>query len=189
MNELLVFIEMKQKKIFLLQKKNSKWQTQKLCQFSIYFHENFMDWSLDQQNFLMLEALVWLNLYGHEAVRHKPKNRQKMHFLCLQAIFELILDSLTTIQVESHQSISLTKSQPMKLWSKNIENWWSWKMTFCFVFVFLFLVIGFFKKKLFCFLSMYRLKAFIRDIIHFFTMGGFSRILEKTSFQLICTRL
>ena len=50
MNGLLVFIEMKQKKIFSW-KKNSKWPTQKnlifqLRQFSIFFHENFMDWSL-----------------------------------------------------------------------------------------------------------------------------------------------
>ena len=30
----------------------------------------------------MRRALVWLNLYGSEAVRHKFKNRPKMHFLC-----------------------------------------------------------------------------------------------------------
>ena len=28
---------------------------------------------------------------------------QKMHFLCFQAVFELTLDSLTTIQVDPHQ--------------------------------------------------------------------------------------
>ena len=38
--------------------------------------------------------LVWLNLYGREAVRHKLKSRQKMHFLCFQAVFELMSDSL-----------------------------------------------------------------------------------------------
>ena len=47
MKGLLVFIEMKQKKMF--KKKKSKWPTQKnlifqLCQFSIIFDENFMDW-------------------------------------------------------------------------------------------------------------------------------------------------
>ena len=31
---------------------------------------------------LMRRALMGLNLYGGEAVRHKLKNRQKMHFLC-----------------------------------------------------------------------------------------------------------
>ena len=40
---------------------------------------------------------MWLNLYGHEAVKHKLKNRQKMHFLCFLAIFELMSGSLMTI--------------------------------------------------------------------------------------------
>jgi hypothetical protein len=31
---------------------------------------------------LILRALMWLNLYGREAVQHKLKNRQKMHFWC-----------------------------------------------------------------------------------------------------------
>ena len=31
----------------------------------------------------MWRALMWLNLYGHEAVRYKLKNRQKMLFLCV----------------------------------------------------------------------------------------------------------
>ena len=49
MNRLLVFIEMKQKCLFF--EKKSKWLTQKnlifqLRQFSIFFLENFMDWSL-----------------------------------------------------------------------------------------------------------------------------------------------
>jgi hypothetical protein len=51
MKGLLVFIEIKQKKQ-KKSKKNSKWPTQKklifqLRQYSIFFHENFMDWSLD----------------------------------------------------------------------------------------------------------------------------------------------
>ena len=36
---------------------------------------------------------------------------------------------------------------------------------------------------------MKRVKAFIWGIIHFCTKDGFFRILEKTSFQLICTQL
>ena len=51
----------------------------------------------------MLRALMRLNLYGHEAARHKLKNgqkTQKMHFL---PVFELMSDSLTTIEVEPHQ--------------------------------------------------------------------------------------
>ena len=67
---------------------------------------------------------MWLNLYGPEAVRHKLKKRlktQKMHFL---AIFELMSDSLTTIQVEahqcpSHQSILLTQGPIHEIFMKH----------------------------------------------------------------------
>ena len=50
MNGLLVFIEMKQKKK-ILEKKIQNGRLKKklifqLRQFSIFFHENFMDWSL-----------------------------------------------------------------------------------------------------------------------------------------------
>ena len=31
---------------------------------------------------MMQRVLIWLNLYGREALRHKLKNWQKMHFLC-----------------------------------------------------------------------------------------------------------
>ena len=39
------------------------------------------------QNWLMQRALMWLNLYGFEAVRHKLKNRQK----CFFGVFRLFL--------------------------------------------------------------------------------------------------
>ena len=49
MNGLLVFIEMKPKKI-LFEKKIKMADSKKIIfqfrQFSIFFHENFMDWSL-----------------------------------------------------------------------------------------------------------------------------------------------
>jgi hypothetical protein len=51
----------------------------------------------------MQRALMWLNLYGLEALRQKLKNSlktQKMHFL---PIIELMTESLTNIYVESHQ--------------------------------------------------------------------------------------
>ena len=51
----------------------------------------------------MQRALIWLNLYSHEVLRHKLKNglkTQKMHIL---PVFGLMLDSLTDIQVEPHQ--------------------------------------------------------------------------------------
>ena len=75
----------------------------------------------------MRRALVWLNLYGHEAVRHKLKNRQKMHFLCFYAIFGLMSASLTAKLVEpnqcpSHQSILLTQGPiPLNLAKKYWE--------------------------------------------------------------------
>ena len=63
---------------------------------------------------MMRRALIWLNPYGHGAVRHKLKNclkTQKMHFL---PVFELMSDSLTAIWVEpnqcpSHHSILRTQ--------------------------------------------------------------------------------
>ena len=60
----------------------------------------------------MRRALMWLNLYGHEAVRLKLKNSlktQKMHFL---PIFELMSDSLTVTNVETNQFISGRQAQP-----------------------------------------------------------------------------
>ena len=62
----------------------------------------------------MRRALILLNLYGREAVRHKLKKGRKtlkMHFL---PVLELMSDSLTAIYVEqnqcpSHQSILLTQ--------------------------------------------------------------------------------
>ena len=49
------FTQMKQKKFKMADLENSKWPPQKnlifqLRQFSIFFHEIFMDWSLGQQN-------------------------------------------------------------------------------------------------------------------------------------------
>ena len=63
---------------------------------------------------MMQRAIMWLNLYGCEAVQHKLKNglkTQKMHFL---PVIELMPDSLMTIKVEPyqcplHQSILLTQ--------------------------------------------------------------------------------
>ena len=45
------------------------------------------------------------------------------------------------------------------------------------------------KNVFFCFILLKRPKAFIWGIIFFCTMDGFFRILEKTSSELICTRL
>ena len=61
---------------------------------------------------MMQRALMGLNLYGLEAVRHKLKNglkTQKRHFL---AVLDLMSDSLTTIYVKQHQCPS---QQPILL--------------------------------------------------------------------------
>ena len=53
----------------------------------------------------MRRALVWLNLYGRQAARHKLKSglkTQKMNFL---PVFELTLASLTAIWVEQNQCL------------------------------------------------------------------------------------
>ena len=49
-------------------------------------------------------------------------------------------------------------------------------------------ILNFFfqEKNIFCFISMKTSSPFIWGIIHFFIIDGFFRILEKTSFQLIC---
>ena len=102
-----------------------------------------------------------------------------------------MLDSLTTIQVEprqwpSHQSILLTQEPIHKFSQKIIENWRSWKMTF---FRRPFWIFFSEKNFFFCFILLKRPKAFIWGIIFFCTMDEFFRILEKTSSELICTRL
>ena len=52
-------------------------------------------------------------------------------------------------------------------------------------------ILNFFFQDIFffCFISMKTSSPFIWGIIYFCNMDGFFRILEKTSFQLICTRL
>ena len=85
MNGLLVFIEMKQNQKQKNSKKNSKWPTQKnlifqLRQFSIFLHENFMDWvsRIDWCKGLWCgSTYMVVRLFDMSS-----KNRQKMHFLC-----------------------------------------------------------------------------------------------------------
>ena len=95
----------------------------------------------------MQRALMGLNLYGCEAVRHKLKNMQKMHFLCFLAIFELMSGSLATIQVEPHQcplhqSILLTQEPICETFAKkkskighfeNLSFFESAILNFCFI--------------------------------------------------------
>ena len=61
----------------------------------------------------MRRALRWLNLYGREAVRHKLKNRQKMHFWCFNAYA-----GQPQRQCPSHQSILLTQEPIHEIFTK-----------------------------------------------------------------------
>jgi hypothetical protein len=45
----------------------------------------------------MQRALMWLNLYGREAIRHKLKKGLKTQKMLFLPVLELILDSLTAI--------------------------------------------------------------------------------------------
>ena len=94
------------------------------------------DWSLGKQDKLMQRALIWLNLNGCQA---------KCIFTPFLSLHRTArqpyrLSHITALPINLSYS---PKDQSLKFSQKNIENWQSWKMTFCFVF--LFLVIGVFK--------------------------------------------
>ena len=83
---------------------------------------------------MMQRALKWLNLYSRQAVRHKVWNSQKCFFYVLGHIWAYV----TTICVEqnqcpSHHSIPLTQGLIHDIFTKNIDNWWFWKITFFWV--------------------------------------------------------
>ena len=95
----------------------------------------------------LVAQMSHLCLLESEAVRHKLKNSQKMHFRYFLAVFELMSDSLTAIYVKlhqcpSHHSILLTLFSE-KFSRKFFENWRFWKMSFFWVGHFEF----FFRKK------------------------------------------
>ena len=105
-----------------------------------------------------------------------------MIFFCFQPVLELMLDSLTShIDAFHINSFYSTKDQSLKFLRKNIENWRSWKMTFCFVFCFCFLLLVFLKIYFSQFTSPWlsHEAAFISAL--------FFRILKKALSQLICT--
>ena len=94
----------------------------------------------------MRMALMWLNLYGCEALRHKPQKiikTPKMHFL---PVFELMSDSLTTIyQCPSNQSILHIQGPIPEIFTKKrLRIGDALKMTLVQFLVFQFLVIGLF---------------------------------------------
>ena len=69
---LLGFFHTEKPKKFCFEQPNNQKTKQKsfsgLRQFSIFFHENFMDWSLGQWNKFMPRSLMWLTLYGCQVV-------------------------------------------------------------------------------------------------------------------------
>ena len=81
----------------------------------------------------MRRALVWLNLYGCEVVRHKLKKQAKNAFLVFLGCFWAYVG-------QPHNLIGWATPMPFALinstnpWLvKNIRNWLSWKMRFFWV--------------------------------------------------------
>ena len=144
----------------------------------------------------MQRALVWLNLYGLEAVRHKLKNSLKTHKKAI--IFCLLLSLCLTSRpyLLSHTNALCInqfyqlKDQSMKFSLKNIENWQSPENDFCLVFWFL--VFGYWvvqKNFFLVFLYEKKPRRFIWGSIYSCSMDGFFRIFQKAVSKLICTRL
>ena len=112
-----------------------------------------------------------------------------MHFLCFYPFFELTawqpyrLSHINALHINFFYS---PKDQVIKFWQQNIENWRSWKITLFWVshFDFFFQFFFFFASS-----QWKDQRLFIWGIIYFCTINGFFRILEKTSSELICTRL
>ena len=107
----------------------------------------------------MWRALIWLNLYSGEAVRHKLKKGRKtlkMHFLPV-----LELHSLTAILVEpyqcpSHQSILLIQGPIHEIFTTKFQELAILKNKLFFV--------GHFEnffKKCFCFILMFKGQSFL----------------------------
>ena len=127
----------------------------------------------------MLRALMWLNLYGHQAVQYKLKkgikSLKKIAFLPLLSLRPTAWRPYRLSQINA-LCINLSylpKDQSLKLLRKNIENWRSWKMTFCFVFCFFVFCYWVFQKKIFWFI--------LNENHHGFHMhnGWFLQNLEK----------
>ena len=70
----------------------------------------------------MRRALMLLNLYGHEAVWHKLKNRQKMHFLCVFRPFLSLCWTASRLYRLSHINV-LFASSPWKLVTNFVLEW------------------------------------------------------------------
>ena len=125
----------------------------------------------------MRRALVWLNLYGREAVRHKLKNRQKTSFLFLGCLWAYV--------GQPHDHIGW--ATPMPFASINSTN----QRTNPWNFREIILRIGRAGKWDFFYLYFFsnenNLGFHMR--YHFFcTMNSFFRILENTLSKLVYDR-
>ena len=95
----------------------------------------------------MQRALMWLNLYGHQAVR--LKKGVKMHFLCVYHFLSLRLTAWWPYKLSHINALWINlsyspKDQSLKSLQKNIDVWRSWKWHFL---VFGFWLLGFSKKN------------------------------------------
>ena len=105
----------------------------------------------------MRRALMGLNLYGIEAVRHKLRNRQKMYFWCFLGHFWAYVGQpnghmgwATSMPFISINSIN-PRTNPWYLHKKILRIWRFWKTHFFWGSHFEFF---FSKKYFFCFIPM-----------------------------------
>ena len=128
----------------------------------------------------MHRTSMWLNLYGHQAVRHKPKKGLK-HKKC---IFSPILSLRWTVwqPYRLHHLILLTQDSIPEIFMKKY-----WELVELENEVFLSRPFWIFLLLSFFFASLKTSSPFIWGIIYFCTLDGFFRILEKTSSELMHT--
>ena len=178
--------------MFSLEKKNKKWPTKKRLIFKLHSQYFFAKISWTG---LLVSRIDWCEGYwcGSTYMVVSSKTGKKWFFGvflgCFWAYLRQPHDHIGWATPMPLASINSTnqKDQSMKFLRKNIENWWRWKTSFFIVSHFEFFFPK--KKNCLCFFPMKTTLAFIWGLIFFCTIDGFLRILEKTSSELICTRL
>ena len=135
--------------------------------------------------------LVWLNLYGREAVRHKLKSGKKCIFCVLRLFLSLWRTASRPYRLSHNNALCINqlykpKDKSMQFSWKILRIGRSGKWDF-----FESAILNNLKKNVFLtiLLSMKTCSLFKRGIIYFCTMNSLLRILEKTSSELICTQL
>ena len=131
----------------------------------------------------MKGKLIFIEIFFLKNPITKNQKPKKMHFtpflsLRWTAWWPYRLSHINALRINLSY---LPKDQSLRFSRKNTENWSSWGMTF-----FWFLVIGFFKIFVLFFPNENQLGFHMR--YHLF-LDSFFRIVKKTSWELVCTRL